>query len=172
MRERWLQQVHPPVISQPNPESGAEAEHNIAPDVGPADIVLESDAGYWKGQFPLPNGRTAPFLAYTVGRQVHIWVAGKSYIFAATSPTTRRRASEGSATDEIICPMPGVVLIVHVSEGDVVEHGQDLVIMESMKIEQVFKSPRDGVVQRVSVQVGDRVERGMRLVVLDPLPTE
>ena len=52
---------------------------------------------------------------------------------------------------------------------DVVEAGQDLVIIESMKTEQIVKSPRQGTVQRVSVQPGDRVDRGMRLVVLHPL---
>ena len=48
----------------------------------------------------------------------------------------------------------------------------DLVIIESMKTEQIVKSPRDGTVERVSVQEGDRVDRGMRLVVLVPLEEE
>jgi biotin carboxyl carrier protein len=46
------------------------------------------------------------------------------------------------------------------------------VIIESMKTEQIVKSPRQGTVQRVSVQEGDRVDRGMRLVVLVPLSEE
>jgi biotin carboxyl carrier protein len=49
-----------------------------------------------------------------------------------------------------------------------VEAGQDLVIIESMKTEQIVKSPRDGKVERVSVQEGDQVDRGKRLVVLVP----
>ena len=68
--------------------------------------------------------------------------------------------------------MPGVVIAVHVVADDIVEAGQDLVIIESMKTEQVVKSPRQGTVQRVSVQEGDRVDRGMRLVVLVPLTDE
>ncbi len=58
---------------------------------------------------------------------------------------------------------------VHVAVDDLVAAGQDLVIIESMKTEQIVKSPRDGTVQRVSVQPGDRIDRGMRLVVLHPL---
>jgi biotin carboxyl carrier protein len=65
-----------------------------------------------------------------------------------------------------------VVIAVHVAADDVVEAGQDLVIIESMKTEQIVKSPRQGTVQRVSVQEGDRVDRGMRLVVLVPLSEE
>ena len=64
--------------------------------------------------------------------------------------------------------MPGVVITVHVATDDMVTAGQDLVIVESMKTEQIVKSPRDGVVQRVSVEEGDRVDKGMRLVVLVP----
>ena len=68
--------------------------------------------------------------------------------------------------------MPGVVIAVHVAEGDTVAAGQDLLVIESMKTEQVVKSPRDGTVQRVPVQPGDRVDRGMRLVALAPLQRE
>ena len=65
-----------------------------------------------------------------------------------------------------------MVIAVHIAADDVVEAGQDLVIIESMKTEQVVKSPRQGTVERVSVQEGDRVDRGMRLVVLVPLTDE
>ena len=64
--------------------------------------------------------------------------------------------------------MPGVVITVHVAADDIVEAGQDLVIIGSMKTEQIVKSPRDGKVERVSVQEGDQVDRGKRLVVLVP----
>ena len=72
------------------------------------------------------------------------------------------------ATHGILCPVPGVVIAVHVAEGDVVEQGQDLVTLESMKTEQVVRSHRPGTIQRVSVKEGDRVDRGMRLVALAP----
>ena len=64
------------------------------------------------------------------------------------------------------------MIAVHVAEDDIVESGQDLMVIESMKTEHVIKSPRDGTVQRVSVQPGDRVDRGMRLLVLYPQPAE
>ncbi|HIN06728.1 MAG TPA: acetyl-CoA carboxylase biotin carboxyl carrier protein subunit, partial [Dehalococcoidia bacterium] len=79
------------------------------------------------------------------------------------------RTTQRISTDEILCSVPGVVLTVDVADGDPVVEGQTLLVIESMKTEQVVKSPRDGTVQRVAVQPGDRVDRGMRLVALAPL---
>ncbi len=90
-------------------------------------------------------------------------------MFSPVISASRRRGGQQSSTDEILCSVPGVVIAVHVSEGDTVEAGQDLLVIESMKTEQVVKSPRGGTVQRVPVQPGDRVDRGMRLVMLVPL---
>jgi biotin carboxyl carrier protein len=98
---------------------------------------------------------------------VYVWISGESYVFAPVSPTNARSSrTDQSASDEIICPVPGVVIAIQVAVGDMVEAGQELVVVESMKTEQIIKSPRDGTIDRVSVQEGDRVDRGMRLVVL------
>ena len=69
---------------------------------------------------------------------------------------------------EIVAPMPGAVLEVLVSEGERVENGQTVVLLESMKMELAITAPRAGVVRRVSVQPGQQVERGMRLAELEP----
>ena len=161
MTTRRLQQVHPPELA-----------------TGPAAVVASNETEFnvvtsspdrWEGSVRLDDGRTLPFLAHRDGQQVHVWIAGESYIFTPAAPVVRSRGSRQNTSDDIVCPVPGVVIAVHVAEDDVVELGQDLVIIESMKTEQVVKSPRDGTVQRVSVQEGDRVDRGMRLVVLVPL---
>jgi len=118
------------------------------------------------------HGGTEQFLAYRDGQQVHVWIGGASFVFSPSAPAGRARGLRQTASDDITCPVPGVVIAVQVAENDVVEAGQDLVIIESMKTEQIVKSPRQGTVQRVSVQPGDRVDRGMRLVVLKPLTDE
>ena len=66
----------------------------------------------------------------------------------------------------------GTIFRIETEVGASVQPGDSLIIIESMKTEQIVKSPRDGVVQRVSVQEGDRVDRGMRLVVLAPVDGE
>jgi len=55
-------------------------------------------------------------------------------------------------------PMPGLIVSVAVSEGQVIEKGQVLVILESMKMQNELKSPRAGTVERIRVKAGDSVE--------------
>ena len=55
--------------------------------------------------------------------------------------------------------MPGLVISLPVTEGQVVEKGQTLLILESMKMQNELRSPRDGKVVRVRVEAGDRVEQ-------------
>jgi biotin carboxyl carrier protein len=63
-------------------------------------------------------------------------------------------------------PMPGLVVAVPVAEGQHVEQGQHMVILESMKMQNELKSPREGTVSRVRVKPGDNVEQNQILVTL------
>jgi biotin carboxyl carrier protein len=62
--------------------------------------------------------------------------------------------------------MPGKVTEVHVAEGDAVQAGQALLIMEAMKMEHSVTSPRDGTVAQITVAPGDQVDAGALLVVV------
>ena len=64
-------------------------------------------------------------------------------------------------------PMPGKVIAVLVSEGDNVERGQGLVIVEAMKMENEVRSPIAGEVKEIKVKPGDAVEGGAVLVVVE-----
>lgn len=57
----------------------------------------------------------------------------------------------------LLCPMPGLVARLHVAEGDVVEEGQSLAIVEAMKMENVLRAEKSGVVTRVPVAEGDNL---------------
>ena len=170
MTTRRLQQVHPPAPVSGDPSTSPEVAP-VSPQDGTEIEVKSSGSGRWDGTVLLDDGRSVPFLAFRDGHQVHVWIGGQSYVFSPAAPAPRARGARQGASDDILCPVPGVVIAVHVAEDDFVEAGQDLVIIESMKTEQIVKSPRQGTVQRVSVQPGDRVDRGMRLVVLQP-PTD
>jgi biotin carboxyl carrier protein len=61
-------------------------------------------------------------------------------------------------------PMPGVVVAVPVNEGQPVKKGDILIILESMKMQNELKSPRDGKVTRVRTKAGDSVEQNQALV--------
>ncbi len=56
-------------------------------------------------------------------------------------------------------PMPGMVVSIPVRDGQPVQRGEVLVILESMKMQNELRSPRDGKVARLRVKVGDRVEQ-------------
>lgn len=63
-------------------------------------------------------------------------------------------------------PMPGLVVAIPVTEGDAVVKGQTVIILESMKMQNELKSPRDGVVQRISVAPGESVEQKKILITI------
>jgi len=64
-------------------------------------------------------------------------------------------------------PMPGKVVKVEVNEGDKVDEGQVLIVMEAMKMEHTLRSPHSGTVTSVQTATGDQVEAGQTLVVVE-----
>ena len=67
---------------------------------------------------------------------------------------------------QLKAPMPGLIAAVPVSEGQAVTKGTNLIILESMKMQNELKASRDGIVQRIRVHPGDRVEQNQVLVTL------
>jgi len=68
---------------------------------------------------------------------------------------------------QVLVPMPGKVIAVLVGEGDRVEKGQGLVIVEAMKMENEVRSPIAGEVKEVRVKAGDALEAGALLMVVE-----
>ncbi len=75
---------------------------------------------------------------------------------------------DGEAT--IKSPMPGLIIAVPVVQGQTVKKGDQIVILESMKMENELRSPRDGMVTHVYVEQGSSVEKGQVLVTVGDLP--
>ncbi len=76
---------------------------------------------------------------------------------------TGRRAGHAAA-GLIRAPMPGLVVRVEVQEGQRVETGSGVVVLEAMKMENEITTPGPGVVRAVHVKAGEAVERGAPLV--------
>jgi len=75
----------------------------------------------------------------------------------------------GGAKDAIVTPMQGTVLAVEVSEGDEVEAGQVICVVEAMKMENEIAAHRAGMVTELAVEPGQAVSSGQVLcVVVDP----
>lgn len=78
----------------------------------------------------------------------------------------RGQLSDASEAVVIRSPMPGLILEVLVEEGAIVQPGQTVVILESMKMENELRAGRGGMVTRVHVGKGDSVEKNQELVAI------
>ncbi len=81
----------------------------------------------------------------------------------------RLRAAAGSRVAEqaefhLKAPMPGLVVAIPVADGQRVEKGEVLVILESMKMQNELRAPRAGQVGRIKVGQGDNVEQNQTLL--------
>ena len=77
-------------------------------------------------------------------------------------------APDGDAA--VKSPMPGTIIAVPVNEGDVVQKGDQVIILESMKMENELRAPRAGVVTHIRVETGAGVEKGQVLLVIGDQP--
>lgn len=68
---------------------------------------------------------------------------------------------------EIVAPLDGKVCQLHISAGEKVEEGEEIMVIEAMKMETPIFAPRDGVVRRVKIKAGDEVVENDVLVVID-----
>ena len=67
---------------------------------------------------------------------------------------------------KLTAPMPGKIVKVLVGEGDVVEAGRGVLVMEAMKMENELKATRGGTIQEIKVKEGQAVEMGALLLII------
>jgi biotin carboxyl carrier protein len=84
--------------------------------------------------------------------------------------TSRVKSKEAGASADlrqsIVAPMPGLVVELKVSQGDRIEAGQAVVVVEAMKMQNELSAAAPGVVSQVHVKKGDAVASGQLLVTL------
>lgn len=98
---------------------------------------------------------------------VHVHALGRAWQLDVIDPVEQSLRAIDQA-DGATAPMPGIVVSLAVTPGDVVRMGQQLMVIESMKMESEIVAWREGIVERVSVEVGDTFDRGAVLVTLEP----
>jgi len=79
----------------------------------------------------------------------------------------RVRSGGRAGSDDVVSPMQGTVLSVAVAEGDTVETGQVICVVEAMKMENEVRAPHGGVVSQLSVSVGEVVALSQVICVLE-----
>src|SRR5688572_4941890 len=98
------------------------------------------------------------------GRVLVHWQGLVWAIEEAKQPARAQGAT--AAASELIAPMTGTVVQVFAKDGEAVEAGAPLVIVEAMKMEHRIVAPAKALVSRVHVKSGDRVDVGAQLVSL------
>jgi biotin carboxyl carrier protein len=106
------------------------------------------------------------------GETVIVDLGGTAYRFRvrdARAPKLARRRHDGDAhKGELHAPMPGLVVDVLVEEGEAVEAGRPVVVVEAMKMQNALAAPVSGRVRRVAVSAGTAVESGALLLTIEP----
>ena len=73
-------------------------------------------------------------------------------------------AAAGEASSLVKAPLPGLIIDVKVREGEKVKAGQNIIVMEAMKMENQIQATTDGTVKKLFVRKGDNVAEGNAMV--------
>jgi biotin carboxyl carrier protein len=115
------------------------------------------------GVFVVRDGsRAATLHLARDGTTVHLSWKGVTY--ALVEEREGARSAPRHDPGALEAPMPGRVAAVQVAPGQRVAKGEELVVIEAMKMENALRAPRDGVVRAVHVSPGDLVSPGRALV--------
>ena len=103
----------------------------------------------------------------------HDWqvlIRGRLYPVTVEDEREKRlRAAAGGGVAEtgefhLQAPVPGLVVAIPVTEGQSIKKGQVILILESMKMQNEIKAPRDGTIGRIRVKAGETVEQKQTLL--------
>ena len=159
--------------------AGVSAQRQFLVDDVPSDATMRSQGS---GRYLLEERsgltrvilETASVVAGGIRRR-EVLVDGFRFMVDVESEriaALRERASRGRAASAHAGPLqvkaiiPGKVVTVSVKVGDAVTAGQQLLVVEAMKMQNELRAPRDGTIERVGVAVGVNIEIGDLLVVI------
>ena len=141
-------------------------------DGQPVEIFLESEGGV-KPYFTLPGVQysrpSGPDATYTQSTAFQSQPAPAS---PRPEPVIQRPAPQPAAVvaaeTAVRAPIPGVILSLAVKPGDEVQPGQELLLLEAMKMKNLIRSPRAGVIARLHVNAGQTVQHRDLLLEFEP----
>jgi 3-methylcrotonyl-CoA carboxylase alpha subunit len=118
------------------------------------------------GSFVLRDGvRRELFHCVRDAGRVHLFWRGAHFVLdevAESERTAQRHQAHG-----LEAPMPGRVIAVKVQPGQAVARGEEILVVEAMKMENAIRAPREGVVKAIHARVGDMVGPGTVLVEME-----
>jgi biotin carboxyl carrier protein len=141
--------------------------HSVEIDPQRLESAIEVEPGVYS---ILLEGRSFEVRAFRARDGLSVEAGGRHFTVEIRDPrdaNRRARAAVGSGRQSVSAPMPGKVVRLLVREGDAVEPGQGLVVVEAMKMQNEMKASRAGRVAEVRVRDGETVGAGDTLVVLE-----
>jgi len=115
----------------------------------------------------LLDGKSYEIKQENTGTDFNIVVGGLRFPTQIRDPRSlrsRRGADSGTeGVKKIVAPMPGKVVRILAQPGTAVEHGQGVIVIEAMKMQNELKSPKKGIVKKLTVHEGAAVEAGQSL---------
>jgi biotin carboxyl carrier protein len=145
------------------------AEHRISVN----GQVLQVDFNSVSGQLVyslLVDGKSFEGFVYPGEENWEVLLMGQQFPVRVEDEREKRlRAAAGGEVSEtgefhLKAPMPGMVVSLLVEEGQEIEKGQVLLILESMKMQNELKAPRAGTVSRLRIKPGESVEQRQTLL--------
>lgn len=131
----------------------------------------------------VPDVRARPVRAIVDGEVVEVDVAPAPAAAAAPAPIPAPSpapvaappvqpvaapvASLSGVVEEIKAPLPGTVVSIGVSVGESVTHGQELCVLEAMKMNNPIRANQAGVIRKIFVTVGQQVQHGAPLMAIE-----
>jgi biotin carboxyl carrier protein len=105
-----------------------------------------------------------------VASEMYLWVGSRRFAVEVGDPRSlrsRARSGDDHGPKKVTAPMPGKVVRLLVREGDQVETGGGVVVVEAMKMQNEIKSPKKGTVQKILVGEGAAVNAGDILAIVE-----
>ncbi len=141
-------------------------EFDVLLEDGGASVDGEAVRGTWDWEVGMPMAQVTGDTDFTaqierIGVRWRITTRGASHealvLPAHIAPFTRHMIEKvpPDLSRMLICPMPGMLMKLHVAAGDAVQPGQPLATVEAMKMENILRAEKEGVVAQVNVKEGD-----------------
>ena len=115
-------------------------------------------------------------VAYEVKRELasneeYVWVQSARFKTEVRDPRSlrsrRAAAGTGEGPQKLVAPMPGKVVRVIAKEGDAIEAGKGVLVVEAMKMQNELKATKTGTVQKIVVSEGANVNAGDVLAIIE-----
>ena len=143
---------------------GRPAKVTLVDAKGIRRTTLEVDADWWLGS-PLWRGHVGKRQVAVQVRPIlngyelaYRGVRAKAYVYTEREAMLASLMPEKVAPDTsrlLLCPMPGLVKAIHVSQGQEVKAGEALCVVEAMKMENILRAERDAMVKSIKAKAGD-----------------